>query len=145
MPKCLSVSHEGFLVTYGNPTLSIRIVFANGAVLGPTEIALLEAIEASGSIQATARSGEFSYRYAWRLVHYINDLFESPAVVTEAGGYNRGGSKLTATGRQVVAIYHQIKSQAETASAHELRALNQLVGEPKPSPSSRRSYSKPPI
>jgi|HubBroStandDraft_6_1064221.scaffolds.fasta_scaffold8113217_1 hypothetical protein len=44
MPKSLSVSDEGFLVTYGNPTLSIRIVFANGAVLGPTEIAVLEAI-----------------------------------------------------------------------------------------------------
>ena len=97
MPKCLSVSDEGFLVTYGNPTLSIRIVFANGAVLGPTEIAVLEAIEANGSIQATARSGEFSYRYAWRLVQYINDIFESPAVVTEAGGYNGGGSKLSSS------------------------------------------------
>ena len=127
------------------PRLSIRIVFANGAVLGPTEIALLEAIEANGSIQATARSGDFSYRYAWRLVHYINDLFESPAVVTEAGGYNRGGSKLTATGKQVVEIYHLIKSQGESASSHELRALNQMVRERKPSRRRGRKDPNPSI
>src|SRR6476660_5430943 len=105
------------------PSLCIRVVSANGATLGPTEIALLEAIEANGSIQATARSGQFSYRYAWRLVHYINDIFSNPVVVAEADGNRRGGTKLTATGKQVIAIYHLIKAQAEAASAQELRAL----------------------
>jgi len=43
--------------------------------------------------------------------------------VTEVGGYKRGGAKLTATGKQVVAIYHAIESLAHTASFHELQAL----------------------
>jgi molybdate transport system regulatory protein len=104
------------------PRLYIRIVFPSGAKLGPTEIALLEAIVAHGSITAAARSLEISYRYAWRLVQSINEIFDSPAVLTEVGGYNRGGSKLTSTGKQVVAMYYLIKSQAESASDHELRA-----------------------
>jgi molybdate transport system regulatory protein len=105
------------------PRLIIRVVLANGAILGPTKIALLEAIDATGSITAAARSLEISYRYAWRLVQSMNDMLCIPAVVTEVGGNQRGGSKLTATGKQVVAIYHAIESLAHTASFHELQAL----------------------
>jgi molybdate transport system regulatory protein len=115
------------------PRLCIHIVLANGAILGPTEITLLESIEANGSIQATARSGGFSYRYAWNLVQAINEIFDSPAVLTERGGYNRGGSELTATGKQVVAMYHLIKSRLESAFAQELRELNSMVRENVPS------------
>ena len=70
------------------PRLCIRIIFANGAILGPTEIVLLEAIETNSSIQATARSGEFSCRYAWRLVQSINEIFPAKYTVwlTEGGG-----------------------------------------------------------
>src|SRR5690348_15111561 len=115
-----------------NPQLRIRIVLANGATLGPTKIALLEAIVAEGSITAAARSLEISYRYAWRLVQSINDMLSSPAVVTEAGGHSRGGSKLTATGTQIVAIYHAIQNQAHAASVNELDALNAMTRERKP-------------
>jgi molybdate transport system regulatory protein len=115
-----------------SPCLSIRIVLANGAILGPTKIAVLEAILAKGSITAAARSLEISYRYAWRLVQSINDMFSSPAVVTEIGGSKWGGAKLTATGTQVVAIYHAIQSQAHIASANKLHALNAMTSKRKP-------------
>jgi molybdate transport system regulatory protein len=107
--------------------LSIRIVLPNSAILGPTKIALLEAIAAKGSITAAARSLEISYRYAWQLVQSINDMFSSPAVVTEIGGRKRGGAKLTAISTQVVAIYHAIQSQAHIASANKLHALNAMT------------------
>jgi hypothetical protein len=42
------------------PRLCIHIVLANGAILGPTEIALLESIEANGSIQNCASSTAWS-------------------------------------------------------------------------------------
>jgi molybdate transport system regulatory protein len=116
-----------------NPQLYIRIILANGATLGPTKIALLEAIVAKGSITAAARSLEISYRYAWRMVQSINGMLNSPAVVTEAGGHSRGGSKLTATGTQVVAIYHAIQSRAHAASVNELHALNAMTRAHKPS------------
>ena len=106
------------------PQLRIRIILANGAKLGPTKIALLEAIEAKGSISAAARSLEISYRTAWQLVKSINDMLRSPAVVTETGGQKRGGATLTATGSQVIEIYRAIQSQAQSASTHELHTLN---------------------
>ena len=115
------------------PRLRIRIVLANGAILDPTKIALLEAIEAKGSISAAARSLEISYRYAWRLAQSINDMLCTPAFVTEVGGIQRGGSKLTATGKQLVAIYHSIESQAHTASTNDLHALNAMARGRKPS------------
>jgi molybdate transport system regulatory protein len=115
------------------PRLRISIVFSNGAKLGTTKIALLEAIQAKGSISAAARSLEISYRYAWRLVQSVNDIFSNPAVVTEMGGSKRGGAKLTATGTQVVAIYHAIQSQAHTASANDLHALHAVTRKRKPS------------
>ena len=114
-----------------NPHLRIRIKLPNGAILGPSRIALLEAVAATGSISAAARS-VVSYRAAWQWVKSINNMLCNPAVVTEMGGSKRGGAKLTATGMQVVAIYHAIQSRVQTASAHELRALNAMTRGPEP-------------
>ena len=120
------------LVLMANPRLRIRIKLANGAILGPSRIALLEAVAATGSISAAARSVDISYRAAWQWVKSINNMLCSPAVVTEMGGSEGGGAKLTATGMQVVAIYHAIQSRVQTASAHELRALNAMTRWPEP-------------
>jgi molybdate transport system regulatory protein len=125
------------LVFMAIPRLRIRIILPKGATLGPTKIALLEAIEAKGSITAAARLLEISYRYAWLLAQSINDMLRSPAVVTEVGGYRRGGTKLTATGKQVVAIYHAIERLAHTASFHELQALATMSRKEKHQPSTR--------
>ena len=112
--------------------LSIRIVLPNSAILGPTKIALLEAIAAKGSITVAARSLEISRNYAWLSVQSINGMLRSPAVVTERGGGQHGGAKLTATGKQVVAIYHTIQRQAYDASFHELHALTAMTHKRKP-------------
>jgi molybdate transport system regulatory protein len=115
------------------PRLTVRVVLANGAILSPTKIALLEAIEAKGSITAAARSLQISYRHAWLLVQSINDMLRGPAVVTETGGTKGGGAKLSVAGKQVVAIYHAIQSKAHTASFRELHALGAMTRKRKPS------------
>jgi hypothetical protein len=51
--------------------------------LGKRRHALLEAIEAKGSITAAARSLQISYRYAWLSVQSINDMLCDPAVMTD--------------------------------------------------------------
>jgi molybdate transport system regulatory protein len=110
----------------GNPKVQISMVLANGAVIGPRKIALLEAIEAKGSITVAARSLQISYRYAWQLVQSINDMFCEPAVVTAVGGTNRGGAKLSAIGTRVVATYRAAQSQARASSLNELHTLNAM-------------------
>jgi len=52
--------------------LSIRIDLPSGSRIGPGKIALLEAIQSTGSISAAARSIGMSYRRAWLLVEEIN-------------------------------------------------------------------------
>jgi molybdate transport system regulatory protein len=117
-------------VDMANPRLRIRLVLANGAILAPSRIALLEAIEATGSISAAARSVGISYRAAWQWVRSINDMLCSPVAVTETGGNRGGGAKLTPTGTQIVAIYQAIQRRAQTASAHELNVLNAMTRPP---------------
>ena len=112
-----------------NPRLRISLRLANGAILAPSKIALLEAIAATGSISAAAQSVHISYRAAWQWVKSINDMLGSPAVLTETGGRKGGGAKLTVSGTKVVAIYRAIQSRAQTAAAHELQMLNAMTRE----------------
>ena len=58
--------------------------------IGPGKVALLEAIEQTGSITASAKKLGMSYRRAWLLVEETNRCLVRPAVQTAAGG-QRGG------------------------------------------------------
>ena len=74
--------------------LSIRIDLPTGARIGPGKIALLEAIQSTGSISAAARSIGMSYRRAWLLVEEINQTLREPAVTAETGGVRGGGQRI---------------------------------------------------
>jgi molybdate transport system regulatory protein len=107
--------------------LSIRINLASGDRIGPGKIALLEAIQSTGSISAGARSIGMSYRRAWLLVEEINRTLREPAVTAETGGVRGGGATLTPVGKQVVGLYRAIETQARTAVGGEFRAIGKLV------------------
>jgi Bacterial regulatory helix-turn-helix protein, lysR family len=72
--------------------LSIRLDLTSGNRIGPGKIALLEAIQATGSISAAARRLGMSYRRAWLLVEQINDALQQPAVTAAIGGRQGGGA-----------------------------------------------------
>jgi molybdate transport system regulatory protein len=107
--------------------LSIRIDLVSGDRIGPGKIALLEAIRATGSISAAARSIGMSYRRAWLLVEEINQSLREPAVRAEAGGPRGGGAVVTPVGERVVALYRAIEAQARTAAGGEFRAIGKLI------------------
>lgn len=107
--------------------LSIRIDLPGGDRIGPGKIALLEAIRATGSISAGARSLGMSYRRAWLLVEEINQAFREPAVTAETGGRRGGGATLTPVGERVIDLYRSIESQARDAADGEFRAISKLV------------------
>ena len=110
----------------GGTHLSIRIDLASGDRIGPGKIALLEAIRATGSISAAARSIGMSYRRAWLLVEEINKTLREPAVKAETGG-SGGGAVITPVGERVVRLYRAIESQARTAAGGEFRAIGKLI------------------
>jgi molybdate transport system regulatory protein len=110
--------------------LRMRVMSGDLNAIGPGKIELLEAIEAHRSITAAAKALGMSYRRAWLLVDELNRALKAPAVETAAGGPGGGGTALTPTGHQVLALYRGIEAQALAACQGDIRRLLALVGAP---------------
>lgn len=91
---------------------------------------MLEAINATRSIAAAAKSLGMSYRRAWLLVDELNQALSNPAVTATTGGARGGGSELTETGRQLVELYRKIEQQATQACNEEIQQMVALVRSP---------------
>jgi molybdate transport system regulatory protein len=107
--------------------LFIRIDLRPGGRIGPGKIALLEAIERTGSISAAGRALRMSYRRAWLLVEELNLLFSSPVVTAQPGGARGGGAALTAFGTGLVRHYRAIEAETQAAAAARLAELERAL------------------
>src|SRR6267154_4410283 len=88
----------------------LRITCGGRIALGPGKVELLELLHSTGSIARAAKRMDMSYMRAWTLHGTMNACFKKPLVVTERGGRKGGGgAMLTATGRRVLALYHQMQ------------------------------------
>jgi molybdate transport system regulatory protein len=105
----------------------LRIYRDEGIAIGPGKVALVEAIDETGSISAAARRLGMSYRRAWLLVDELNRALRKPAVVGIAGGRHGGGASLTAEGRELVTCYRAIEATARTAAAADLASLTRML------------------
>jgi molybdate transport system regulatory protein len=103
--------------------LTVRLDFDGGRRLGVGKIALLEAIEKTGSISAAGRVHAMSYRRAWLLVDEMNQLFASPLVAAHHGGVKGGGASLTDEGRRIVALYREAEAKMRAAARSEIDAI----------------------
>jgi molybdate transport system regulatory protein len=100
------------------PEVRFHIHDAGGTrtlAIGPGKIALLEAIQATGSITAAAKALGMSYRRAWMLVDETNRCLASPAVATASGGEHGGGTALTDVGAELVTRYRALEREIATA------------------------------
>lgn len=105
----------------------IRLYRDQEIVLGPGRIALLEAIDETGSISAAARHLGMSYRRAWSLVNSTNQLLKKPVVRSAEGGAQGGGSSLTPIGKEAIKLYRQAEAYAAYAAQEPLKQLQALV------------------
>jgi molybdate transport system regulatory protein len=112
--------------------LWIRVDLAPGGRIGPGKIALLEAIAATGSISAAGRSLRMSYRRAWLLVEDLNRVFDEPVVLTQLGGKDGGGARLTALGHELVAQFRAIEAEAGRATGGRIASLASRLARPAP-------------
>lgn len=94
----------------------LRIDFAPTGSVGPGKIALLEAIEASGSLSQAARELGMSYRRAWGLLDDLNRALCEPVASASVGGAGGGGAKLTKFGRALIAAYRDVERVAANAA-----------------------------
>ena len=98
--------------------------------IGPGKVALLEAIDQTGSITSSAKVLGMSYRRAWLLVDETNRCMVRPAVRTVAGGPLGGGASLTAAGVELVRRYRALERQTGLAVARNLKPLLRNVARP---------------
>lgn len=109
------------------PSLRIRIVFGEDAMLGPGKADLLERIRDTGSIAAAGRSMSMSYKRAWMLVESMNAAFREPLVESNRGGAKGGGAYLTDTGAEVLATYRKLEDIMAEAGAARISAIQSLL------------------
>jgi molybdate transport system regulatory protein len=89
--------------------LTIRLDLGAGIRVGPGKIALLEAVDAEGSISGAGRKLQMSYNRAWDLIEDLNKSFGGKLVSKAPGGSNGGGAHLTDGGRALVKHYRTIE------------------------------------
>jgi molybdate transport system regulatory protein len=110
--------------------LTIRLDLGAGIRVGPGKIALLEAVDAEGSISGAGRKLKMSYKRAWDLIEDLNKSFGGPLVSKAPGGSNGGGAQLTDGGRALVKHYRAIEKSSHDAAKTSLRAVKKLLQHP---------------
>jgi molybdate transport system regulatory protein len=126
-----------------HPHAHVRIDFPEGCSVGPGKIALLEAVERTGSLSSAARSLGVSYRRAWLLLHSVNDSFADPAVELSTGGKDGGGSRLTPFGKALIRAYRRFGAAADALATRHFGSMKARgAAGPGPTPI-RRPLRKP--
>lgn len=101
----------------------LRIDFGPQSSIGPGKIALLEHIEASGSLSQAARDLGMSYRRAWLLLDDLNHALGEPVITTSVGGAGGGGAQVTGFGRKLIASYRDVEHASQDVAAERLSWL----------------------
>ena len=101
--------------------LTVRLDFDDGRRLGAGKIALLEAIDTTGSISAAGRRARdvLSPRLAAgrRTEPAVS---RAPLVAAHHGGAKGGGAALTEEGRRIVALYRGAEARMRAAAEAEI-------------------------
>ena len=91
-------------------------------VLSDWRIALLEAVQATGSLAQAAEQLDVPYRTAWYKLKEIERRLGVRLLETQSGGADGGGSQLTAEARQVIARFHRVNAGIDELIAERFRA-----------------------
>jgi molybdate transport system regulatory protein len=96
--------------------LSASLILRRGGLarVGLERIALIEAIGGLGSISAAAKRLGLSYKGAWDGVQALNNLFDAPLVVANAGGKAGGAAVVTPRGLAVIRAFRHVEREIGT-------------------------------
>ena len=77
-------------------------------MLSDWRVALLEAVEATGSLAEAARRMDVPYRTAWYKLKALEERWGMPLLITETGGADGGHSRLSPQARELIRRFHRI-------------------------------------
>ena len=104
-----------------------RVMRGEEIAFGPGKMELLDLVAETGSIGKAAKRMDMSYMRAWSLIQTMNTCFKDPVIEAARGGHERGGAKLTGTGRQVLRLYRQMEADGRKAVQADWQALQKLL------------------
>lgn len=99
----------------------LAIGLGGSAMASAQRMRLLEEVGRLGSISAAARSVGLTYKAAWDAIETLNNLAGEPLIVRAVGGRGGGGSRLSATGENLVGHYRRFADE----HAAFMRQLNE--------------------
>lgn len=94
-------------------------------ILDRRMIALLQAIEQTGSINQAARQVGLSYKGAWQIIERANSTAPKALIHTATGGSKGGGTALTKAGLALLALFADLEQQHQQF----LQQINQRLAE----------------
>ena len=95
----------------------------DGAVmLSDWRVALLEAVEATGSLAEAARQMDVPYRTAWQKLKALEDRWGVALLQTESGGADGGASRLTPQAQELVRRFRLITAGVQDEAAARFAA-----------------------
>lgn len=96
---------------------NISFVREGGVRVNGDRVALLRAVDETGSISAAARRLGLSYKGAWDQVQALNNLFDGPLIEAERGGRCGGDAVLTPRGRATEEALRRVRAELDAALA----------------------------
>lgn len=86
-------------------------------------LALLRAIEETGSINQAARLAGLSYKGAWQIIERANNMAPKVLISTATGGSKGGGTRLTTAGEALLKLFVTLERQHQEFIAQLNRNL----------------------
>lgn len=94
-------------------------------VLSLGSVMLLKKIDATGSLRSAATDLKMSYQKARKLMQYCNENSDNKVLITQVGGADGGGTKLTEYGKKLVQLYDDILKINQTFLNEQFEKLQQ--------------------
>ena len=85
--------------------VELKLKLGNKTILDPLSAQLLENIEETGTILGASRKLEIPYSKAWLIIKKIEESIGSPIVEKHRGGAEKGYTRLTKTGKELLRRY----------------------------------------
>lgn len=107
------------------------IFWSNGQQpLAEAQVALLKAVDQSGSISKAAKLVGISYKTAWDRIDAMNNMSSQALVSRTTGGAQGGGTRLTEHGLRIVAGFEQLQDEHRRFIAqlgNKVQSLNDVA------------------
>lgn len=93
------------------PRIKVWMQSPDGFGFGSRFIAVLEAVDRTGSIKHAAAEVGWSYRHIWSRIKRAEAALGSTLVTTQVGGPGKDRSELTPYARHVVSRFHELRTR----------------------------------